>query len=276
MIKAVLSYISPTFAKIGFFTIFIFLTGMQITAAAQCSSQAPNDSPATAFAVPPNTTVYYAFDPSMQNVPPGAGSTPTSQVQAAFSGWSNANTSSGGTGTKFALADATHSATVTITADQNTGNAAATESANTGIISSANPATITFHPQSFIGGTSYNLFQVTQPGYDSAYLEVALHEIGHLMGIDDYPAGSAPPPGPDSSVMIPADGINDNQNNFQKTGPTSCDAAQAATATNAIDQEYAVPQGGGSPPSMDMGGGGGGWYGCQDYWDSSTNTLYGC
>ena len=250
---------------------------MQITAAAQCSSQAPNQSPATGFAVPPNTTVYYAFDPSIQNVPPGGGSAPTSQVQAAFSGWSNANTSSGGAGTTFALADATHPATVTITADQSTGNAAATTSANTGIINSANPATITFHPQSFIGGTSYNFFQVTQPGYDSAYLEVALHEIGHLMGIDDYPAGSAPPPGPDSSVMIPANGINDNQNNFQKTGPTSCDAAQAATATNAIDQQYALPQGGGPPPpNQDIGGNGGGWYGCQEYWDPSNNTLYGC
>lgn len=255
----------------------IVLSTAQIRA--QCNQQPPNQPAQTGFAVPPGTTVYYAFDEKSQIlIPPGTGTTPNAQIAAAFDAWSKANNQAGGINTTFALADSTHAATVTISADQNTGTDSATTSASAGIISSTNPASITFHPQSWIAGTSQNAFQVTQPGYDRAYLATALHEIGHLMGIGDYADGTSPPPGPDRSVVAPTIGVNDNGDPYPKSAPTPCDQQQAATASNQIYQVYEV--GGTGPPNSgineDIGSGGGtGGYGlCSEYWDPSTNTLY--
>lgn len=172
----------------------------------------------------PGSVVYYQFDSSAQSIPKGSGTTPIDQVQSAFAAWSQANQQPGGAGTTFVLADATHPATVIVVADQSTGNAAATTSAQAGLINSANPATIVLHPDSFVTGTSNNNFSAFQNGYSSAYFQVMLHEIGHLMGIDDYAQGSSiPPPSPNRSVVAPTLGTNDQGDTAQKSAPTDCD-----------------------------------------------------
>ncbi len=249
---------------------------------AQCNQQAPNDSTTTGYSVPPGATVYYQFDASTQNIPPGTGgTTPISQITAAFNAWSVANNQTGGSGTTFAPSDAAHPATVTILADQSSPSSGATTSALPGLIGTSNPATITFHPQAFIGGTSTSALQVAQPGYDTVYLQMALHEIGHLMGIDEYPVASVPPFGPDTSVMVPSSGVNDQGNAYPKTGPTNCDQQQATTTSSSIAAAAGSGSSGGSSGGGGVGGGGGGgpyYYDpgtcTPDYWDPSTNTLY--
>jgi|GEM_PF-2556371 len=267
--------------------VLVTLTGVG-TGESQCSQQAPNQVYLSGYSVPPGTIIYYQFDSKSQTlIPPGIGAnTPTSQITAAFNAWSASNNQPGGSGTTFALADANHPATVTISADQAASNAGATTIANTGLISMNNPATIIFHPNAVLTGTPTSAFQVSQPGYDSVYLQVALHEIAHLMGIDDYPPGTDPGPGPSTSVVTAVSGVNDQGNLYQKSGPTECDRQQALSSTSTFAA---------SANSSNSGGGGGGRGGegggpviqyyppdsdpghpCDwnEYWDASTQTLY--
>jgi hypothetical protein len=83
-------------------------------------------------------------------------------------------------------------------------------------------------------------------------MQAALHEIGHVMGLNDY--NTPPSPGPSTSVMIPFSGVNDQGNTSPKTGPTPCDKQQAATVTATIANAASGGGGGGS--------GGGGGLGC--------------
>ena len=105
----------------------------------QCSQQPPPNP----YSVPPNQTVYYSLDPSLQNIPPGTSSpSATDQITNAFNAWTSANTSPGGSGTTFSPADATHPATVIVSADTAIAQSAATTSAFAGLISASNIATI--------------------------------------------------------------------------------------------------------------------------------------
>lgn len=132
------------------------------------------------------------------------------EIENAITAWNTANQQSGNN-TQFVTAGPNNPISVTFTADAaNTGGSASTN-VGRGLIDSANPAMITFHPQSTFQGGSALAFQPSATGYNTAYLQSALHEIGHLMGIGDYgnPSGgnvTEPPPG--SSVMNSFYGVN--------------------------------------------------------------------
>lgn len=233
------------------FCLIVSIAPITVKSYAQCDQQPPDNL----WSVPPNTTVYYSLDPSLQAIPPGISSpSPTQQIINAFSAWSSANISSSGNGTTFALADAGHPATVFVSSDGANGNGGATTSANQGLINSTNVATMIFHPYALITGTSTNAFQATAAGYNNAYMQAALHEIGHLMGLDHYT--NPPSPSPTASVMLPSIGVNDQGNTYPKTGPTDCDIQQATRVTNSI-ADAVGGGGGGGVGGVDGGGGGG-------------------
>ena len=243
----------PSFAVLlGTFALFFRFPTVQ----AQCDQQPPFGT----YSVPPSTTVYYSLDQSnLQNIPPGTTPPPPiTQIQAAFQAWSTSNTAAGGSGTSFQPADANHPASVFVNSDATyQGSYVAQTQVRDGVITSSNPATITFHPNAFLAGASSNAFQASQSGYNSAYLQAALHELGHVNGIGDYNLPeSAPPPGPASSVVGPFRGVNDEGDKSQKTTPTDCDKQQAATSSSRIN----ATGGGGGKGGGDGGGGDGSCY----------------
>lgn len=215
-----------------FFPLVAVLSLFSCSMHGQCAQQPPN----APISVPRNAVVYYQLDASLQSIPPGPNPPPViSQIQAAFNAWSVGNSGAGGSGATFALADDSHPATITVSADfTGMGPAAAITSAlSGGLITASNPATITFYPNAFISGTSFQAFQAAQPLYNSAYLVTALHELAHINGIGDY-QGNAPPKSPTSSVAEPTAGINDISDAYPKTGPTECDIEQATRSANLI------------------------------------------
>lgn len=133
-----------------------------------------------------------------------------------------------------------------------------------GVINASNPATVTFYPQSFLQGTSQNAYQATAAAFGTMYTNVAAHEIGHLMGIGDYPLNQIPPTStPSTSVVLPTSGVNDIHDVNQKTGPTQCDIAQAAKVSRNISANAANGgTGSGGPPLSGGGGGSGNGGGC--------------
>lgn len=130
---------------------------------------------------------------------------------------------------------------------------------------------------------------MSQPGYDSVFLQVGLHEISHLMGINDYPPGTDPGPGPSTSGVTSVLGVNDQENHYQKSGPTDCDRQQASSSTStfAAAANSSNNGGGGGGGGGGRGGEGGGpvtqyyppdsdpGHPCDwnEYWDASTQTL---
>ncbi len=145
-----------------------------------------------------------------------------------------------------------------------------------------NQATITFFPNVILQQTLLAAYEASQPGYGTAYLEVALHEIAHLQGIADYTsAAMVPPPGVGTSVVTPFYGVNDTGNVYQKSGPTTCDVQQASSSSRIIDPPRIIISSGGggskgglgSPVPQDEPPSGGAST-CDEYFDSSTNTLY--
>jgi hypothetical protein len=216
---------------------------------AQCT-QPPNGN----SSLLPGTVVYYTIDASVNSLPAlSSDSSPAAQINAAFAAWSAANTQTGGDGITFVQATGTQTPAVIVNANLDyTGSNVAQTLFPTGIISVSHPATISFYPNSLVPGTSTtNFYEVTQPGYNTAYLDSALHEIGHLQGIGDYnPPSSAPPPSPTSSVVSPFIGVNDQGNAYHKTSPTGCDEAQAAASSKAIALNSLNGGGGGGKPGL--------------------------
>lgn len=248
---------------------------------------APNNPQITYGRSPQGSVVYYSIDSSITSLPAvSTDSSPAAQIIAAFAGWSAANAQPGGDGTTFVQATATNPATVIVNADltyTTGGLVAQTQPQTDGVINASNLATITFHPNAVVPGTSNTaFFEALQTGYGTAYLEAALHEIGHLQGIGDYdPPTSAPAPGPDTSVVTPFIGINDIGNTYQKTAPTLCDVQQATSSSAAIAPKTSPPSpgggtGGGGAGTSPGGGGVVKTVGCtEDNFDPDTNTVYG-
>jgi hypothetical protein len=220
-----------------------------------CTAQPQTLSP---FSFPPGTTVYYKLDPSLNVIPtsPSGGTSPTNQIVAALDAWSKANVpvSGVGDGIKFVPEDPQHPATLNIAADSSTKSSAATTTQaddSSGILGPSNPATITFHPFGLLSGTTARGLDETASGYDTVYLEVALHELGHVQGVGDYlPVSTAPPPGPNASVMRPIIGVNNAGNPFPKTGPTDCDRATATTDAIAAGISSGSGSGGSDSPPV--------------------------
>ncbi len=235
----------------------------------QCSASQTQPSPGP-WSFPPGTTQYYTFDSSTSNMAANpSGTSPQMQIENAFTAWNAANQQTGNN-TTFLPADANHPATITIKADTAavTASASTSPSTNSAILGAANPATITFHPNAVFPNTSTQAFQPNAAGYNYAYLQSALHEIGHLMGIGDYtPQNPAPQP-PNVGVMGPFSGVNDTGNKL--TAPTPCDATTAAKDSQVVA--------GGSGGGGGTGGGGTGPGSCQPpggtqacmMWNSST------
>jgi hypothetical protein len=234
----------------------------------------------------PGSIVYYSIDSTITLLPALSTETsPAAQIIAAFAGWSAANTQPGGDGITFVQASGTQPVSVIVNADLSyTGSTAGQTFFPIGLITPANHATITFYPNAVFSGTSTtNLYQALQTGYSTVYLQAALHEIAHVQGIGDYnPESSAPPPGPNTSVVIPFLGVNDINNTYQKTGPTPCDVQQAKTSSAAIAAAAAASRSGGGgggptkgdppvPPDQPPGSGSGS--GGNGSWDGSATYI---
>jgi hypothetical protein len=294
----------PTWKTLTFFglaVLSVLIASVQAPmVAAQCGSQPPTGP----ISFPPNTTVYYTIDPNA-NIPPSQQTTdptPQAQIAAALQAWSTANSQPGGDGITFAPVTANNPATLTITTDNanSPGGPAATTTPNSGVLGPSNPATITFHT-SQTNSAGNPILDPSQPDYGTAFVQTTLHEAGHLQGIGDYLwsswvyAGtqwptSIPLPGPNTSVMIPFWGVNDINNTSPKTGPTTCDTAQATTTSQQVGVPPTPPTppapsspptsgggggGGGGADGGGGGGGGGGGYGVYLlYWTQVTTNLY--
>jgi hypothetical protein len=71
-------------------------------------------------------------------------------------------------------------------------------------------------------------YDSTQAGYDTIFEKVALHEVGHTMGLGDYPAGTVE--NSQESVMNNIHGTNDSSNNMS-LNITGCDRSTLQSET---------------------------------------------
>ena len=215
-------------------TILLFVTSSSAVALGQCSGEPPQGSYAVSAA---NTTIYYQLDSSLITISPGPSSpSVTTQIQAAFAAWSQANQTNG-SGTTFVQTTAGQTPSVIVVASQEavSGYESQTQVNGSSVVAPGNPATITLYPQATLSGTNTSAFQATATGYTSAYQQVMLHEIGHVMGFADYTtAVPAPPFSSTASVMVPFSGVNDIGNLYPKSAPTSCDQQTVAAYQKAI------------------------------------------
>ncbi len=256
---------------------FICVTSSGWCASAQCTQQPPKGN----FSVSPKHIAYYKLDSSLADIPTGSSpETPISQIVEAFNAWSAANSGSGGDGVTFMPSDASNPPSVTVLAStsQSSGTVAQVGAYN-GTISSSSPAILTIYQDAVLSTTGAPAFSASSPGYSTAFLQVALHEIGHLQGLGDYPPSVVPPLSPQSSVMEPFYGTNDVGNAYQKTAPTPCDIAQAEQ-DSALIASGAGASGSGNTGDAGIGtagdgAGGGGVVPCGTSctWDDETNTL---
>lgn len=122
-----------------------------------------------------NTTVYYTFN----NIPLEQ----QTQIKNATNSWNTANQNNG-SGVRFLPSDTNHPATLTFQTSSATSSVAAntisTHHPTTGATTSA---VVTFYSQStFSNGAP--MYSPNLPGYNTFYQKIALHEIGHTMGLD--------------------------------------------------------------------------------------------
>jgi hypothetical protein len=174
--------------------------------------------------------VYYSLDPSLNNIPQGtgagAGTAPVTQITNAIATW-NANN---GIGITFSPASAGHAATYSISAQMTkvdyTGNTGTTY-AQPGVIPvGANSNTYLYPNQRFHDGSP--TFSSSAIGYATAYQEIMLHEIGHLLGLNDL--NNDKTSGTALSVMEQGAGTNLAQLQLPLT-PTQCDINEVKAAS---------------------------------------------
>lgn len=251
----------------------------------------PNLPQVGAFALPPNSTVKVYVAPSISSLPTNAGQpSPLTQMKQAFAAWQNALAGQSSQVT-FEYTDDQSQALVTlaVNADETGTPMARTKPTAWGEISLSHPATVEFNPNAHLPQSTTTSYDPGGPLYDSVYLQVTLHEIGHLLGFADY-AEQSDDPGPGKSVMTIGRGPNDIGNFPPMQAPTSCDYVTASNylaavaAGNYDHSGEPSGSGGGSKdnpgtivppitPSDPGSGGGGGGPACYDYWDPDSNTL---
>jgi hypothetical protein len=115
--------------------------------------------------------------------------------------------------------------TVTLTIRVNTGPAtigALTEYPGHDSEGNLTAATITFYPNATFPNTSTRAFVSTAPGWNTIFQKLALHEIGHTMGMKDVDISNVCGQADAASVMNGVCGVNDGVNNMP-TNVANCD-----------------------------------------------------
>lgn len=170
------------------------------------------------------TTVYYDVS--------GLSGSARTQAISAFNKWNAANQSNG-SGVQFQPANASHPANFTVQAGSAGGYPASSAIARTGAgIVTGNTTTIDIN--------NTNLYDPSQPGYDTVIEKVMLHEIGHTMGLGDMPVPNinvgCGGQSAGASVMNGKCGLNDQGNNLP-LNITNCDQGSVSS----IDQYQPLP-----------------------------------
>lgn len=207
----------------SFFTFLLFLPslpGQILYAQAGCPSVTQNGWRKCA-------RVYYRLT--------GFNSTQSSQILAAISAWNTANQTNNSRVTFIQGTQPTgllNTGSLDIRAGSTTNGSPAETIKNIGI-GAINNATIIINLQATIPNTfpPRRVFESSASGYNTIFRKVALHEIGHTLGIGHPPIGSGSCFGQviRASVMNSICGQNDIDNNMP-TNITTCD-------TNAINSE---------------------------------------
>lgn len=204
--------------------IFVMFVTSTTVPQAQTSTCAPLDSAIKGW--PSGSAVYY----DVSGLPEPA----RSQAVDAFREWNTANNSSNTSGVVFYPSDAAHPPNFSII------NASAGGSPAHSAIG-VNPSTrVTQSVTTKIDVNNPAIYSSSQPGYNTVFKKVMLHEIGHTMGINDQPVpnGSANCGGQTAgkSVMNGKCGMNDQGNNLPTT-VTACDNNSVRTIST-----YCIPE----------------------------------
>jgi hypothetical protein len=191
------------------------------------------------------------------------------KIQDALTAWDTANQSNN-SGVRFSSATPpagapTISFQVGGSNGSNAGHFDSTVNLSTGIIQSA---TVQIYTEGKTPGGN-PIFDKGQPGYYDMFLKIALHEIGHTMGLNDaaVPTSGYCDQSDGATVMNGYCGTNDSGGNLS-TKVTDCDK----NALNSSDSPYPPkmnnpPLGGGGGGGGDLGGGGGyNYYPCTPYY----------
>lgn len=179
-----------------------------------------------------HTTVYYSIDSNISG-------TEVTEIGQAFQNWSGAGDNAF---VVFAPADSSHPANWTIsngTTPQNDG--AVTQLSLSGTTVTAASTTIGIETLNSVGQPIYS---PTQAGFNTVFIKVMAHEIGHSFGLNDVKTGQVA----GDSVMNQISGTNDSSNNIAQA-PTSCDD----TAVNE-NTHYPSPRSGGCCSGLQCGG----------------------
>jgi hypothetical protein len=183
-----------------------------------------NPDPEIEGHLPKNKTAYYVYQ--------GITGNPKNQIDSAFDIWQSTNTtpSQNCSNVTFTNGQRPSSgfAQITVKYEALGGNRASRYTSNYNLTTKEiTTATISFDPNYQINdlGEVTNYYNSNWIGYGSVYRKMALHEIGHLMGLSHYATGH-PNPCTDqsklSSVMNDGCGRNDRTDNIPEA-PTSCD-----------------------------------------------------
>lgn len=164
-------------------------------------------------------TVYF----DVSGLPAG---TARNQAIAAFNAW-NATLEINGIPVSFQPSDANHPPNFTVQVGAPPGGGPA----HTAI---AHPSGYSSNATTLINANDTSTIDPSQPGYDTIFLKIMLHEIGHTMGITDMevPNLNQPCGGQTAgqSVMNGKCGINDIGNNLPTAIP-GCDVSSVAQQT---------------------------------------------
>lgn len=193
----------------------------------QCVAQTCPNTPKQEGSWPANSTVYYSLDGSL---PAGA----PAQVLQAISSWNQANQSNN-SGVTFVPGPPPSGTSNARTISFSVGNANGrpAEVSQTGIpIMSAH---VRFDTSLVVGSPPVLVVNPSAAGYDTVFTKLALHEIGHTMGLAENPQ-----PGGNScggqiaggSVMNGFCGIPNDAANNQPTAVTGCDNGSVSTHEN--------------------------------------------
>jgi hypothetical protein len=179
---------------------------------------------ATAPAWPKGTTVYYQIRADITG-------TELTEINQAIADWNTANASNASGGVNFQPTNNNHPYPM-LTFDNGSTPVGipgqTTKTSTGGVLDSA--STI-FNPNAVLNDGVTPAFNSVQLGYSTAWHKVALHEIGHTMGLDDVTINQTP------GATVENQFHNTNESgNYMANSITSCDNASVGT-----NKQYAPP-----------------------------------